>query len=129
MTTPALLLVAAAGILLAINLIQGVFGIAQRGIPASLGNRDTEGEAEGLAGRIARTKANTIENLMVFAPVMGVAVAMGIENDWVIYGGMTYVGARVLYTIVYMAGIPGVRTLSWLAGVLGTVAVAVGLFG
>ena len=57
------------------------------------------------------------------------AVGLGIENDLVVYGGLTYVIARVVYTIAYFAGVHGLRTVSWVAGVGGTVAVAMGLLG
>ena len=68
-----------------------------------------------------------MENLLLFAPLMAAAVGLGVENDLIVYGGMTYIAARVLYTFAYMAGIPGLRTVTWVVGVGGTVAVAIGL--
>ncbi len=127
MTTPIALLIMSLAILLIINMIQATIGIIGRGIPASLGNREAQESQEGFNGRLARTKANTVENLLLFAPLMAAAVGLGVENDLIVYGGMTYIAARVLYTFAYMAGIPGLRTVTWVVGVGGTVAVAIGL--
>ena len=125
--TPTVLLIASLAILLGINMIQATIGIIGRGIPASLGNREVQESQEGFAGRLARTKANTVENLLLFAPLMAAAIGLGVDNDLVVYGGVTYIVARVIYTFAYMAGIHGLRTVSWVVGVGGTVAVAIGL--
>ena len=62
-----------------------------------------------------------IENLVLFAALVLVAAIAGKTNDTTLLGAQIFLWARVAYAVVYWAGIPWVRTLTWAASVVGMV--------
>ena len=74
-------------------------------------NRDTE--LAGVApwgGRAVRAHANMADNLALYAAVIGIAVATGAANGVTLAAGVVLLVARVVYAVVYIAGIPYLRT-------------------
>ena len=81
------------------------------------------------AQRAARAHQNAVENLVVFAPLVLIAVAAGISNPMVAQASAIYFFARLAHFVVYTAGIPVLRTLAFLAGFAAQVMVAAAIFG
>lgn len=121
------LVIAAIAILLVVNMVQGTFHILSHGVKNALGNRAEPKILEGLEGRLERTRANTADNVLMFVPLMLVAIATNVSTPWIQYSGTLFVGARLVYVFAYAGGIQGLRTLCWTAGVVGIVGVAIGL--
>jgi len=74
-------------------------------------NRDTE--LQGVApwgGRAVRAHDNLADNLAMYAVVIGLAHVTGATNDITASAGETLLAARVLHAVVYIAGIPYLRT-------------------
>ena len=74
-------------------------------------NRDTE--LQGVApwgGRAVRAHDNLADNLAIYAVVIGLAHVTGASNDVTAIAGETLLGARVLHAVIYIAGIPYLRT-------------------
>jgi uncharacterized MAPEG superfamily protein len=74
-------------------------------------NRDTV--LQGVApwgGRAVRAHDNLADNLAMYAVVIGLAHVTGASNDVTAIAGETLLGARVLHAVVYIAGIPYLRT-------------------
>jgi uncharacterized MAPEG superfamily protein len=74
-------------------------------------NRDTL--LQGVApwgGRAVRAHDNLADNLAMYAVVIGLAHVTGASNDVTAIAGETLLGARVLHAVVYIAGIPYLRT-------------------
>jgi uncharacterized MAPEG superfamily protein len=74
-------------------------------------NRDTE--LQGVApwgGRAVRAHDNLADNLAMYAVVIGLAHVTGATNDMTAIAGETLLAARVLHAVVYIAGIPYLRT-------------------
>jgi uncharacterized MAPEG superfamily protein len=74
-------------------------------------NRDTV--LEGVAawgGRAIRAHGNLADNLAMYAAVIGIAHITGATNGVTMVAGMVLLGARVLHAMVYIAGIPYLRT-------------------
>jgi uncharacterized MAPEG superfamily protein len=69
-----------------------------------------------LRGR--RAHANMVENLVPFACLVLVAHLGGKANATTAFASELFLAARVLYTLVYMAGIPVLRTVIFSLGVL-----------
>jgi uncharacterized MAPEG superfamily protein len=81
------------------------------GLSWGLGNRDAPFEFPAWAGRAERAHLNLIENLAPFAILVLVAHAAGRANATTALGATIFFWGRVLHAGVYIAGIPGLRTL------------------
>ena len=86
-------------------------------------NRDTE--LEGVApwgGRAVRAHSNLADNLAIYAAVIGIAHLTGATNATTLMAGKVLLGARVLHAVVYIAGIPYLRTAVFAVGQLAMLA-------
>jgi uncharacterized MAPEG superfamily protein len=101
----------------AVVAVQGA--MMQVGLPALAGNREGLPEIKGWAGRAARAHRNMLENLVLFAALVLVAVAAGKTNDTTLLGAQIFLWARVAYALVYIAGIPWLRTGVWTVSLVG----------
>ena len=93
----------------------------QVGLPALAGNREGLGECKGWAGRAARAHRNMLESLVLFAALVLIAVISGKTNATTLLGAQLFFWARLAYVFVYGAGIPWLRTLVWLASMVGLI--------
>ncbi|HMA88133.1 MAG TPA: MAPEG family protein [Burkholderiales bacterium] len=91
----------------------------QVGLLTLVGNREKFPEITGWAGRAARAHRNMIENLVVFAALVLVAVAAGRTNGMTLLGAQLFFWARLAYAVVYLIGIPWLRTGVWAVSVVG----------
>ena len=95
-----------------------------RGMVPTLTDRGPEGVgAQSVwAKRAIRVHQNAVENLAIFAPAVLIAHELGISTPATRAAAATYFFARVLHVIVYTAGIPLMRTLTftvaWIAQLL-----------
>ena len=100
----------------------------QVGLPALAGNREGLPPCTGWAGRAQRAHHNMLENLVLFAALVLVAVISNKTNATTVLGAQLFVWARVAYALVYLAGIPWLRTLTWLVSVIGLILIFLQLF-
>jgi len=91
----------------------------QLGLPTLAGNREGLAPCTGWAGRASRAHHNMIENLVLFAALVLAAVVAGRTNSTTLLGAQIFVWARVAYAVIYVAGIPWLRTATWLVSVIG----------
>ena len=94
------------------------------GLPTLAGNREGLGELPGMAGRAKRAHLNMIENLVLFAALVLIAAVGGKANAMTAMGAMIFFWARLGYAIVYLIGIPWLRTVLWAASVVGMAIIA-----
>ena len=92
----------------------------QVGLPTLAGNREGL-TLTGFAGRALRAHHNMLENLVLFAALVLIAVVSGKTNSTSLLGAQIFVWARLAYALVYLAGIPWLRTLTWLVSIVGLV--------
>ena len=83
-----------------------------------VGNRDATFVVPAWIERTRRAHANMVENLIPFACLVLVAHVGGKANASTAFAAQLFLAARVLYTLVYMAGIPLLRTLIFSVAVL-----------
>jgi uncharacterized MAPEG superfamily protein len=93
----------------------------QVGLMRLVGNRENMPEMAGWRGRARRAHLNMLENLVLFAALVLVAVAAGKTNDTTLLGAQIFFWARLAYAFVYVAGILWLRTLVWFTSVIGLI--------
>lgn len=86
-----------------------------------VGNRDTPVEGKGWVGRAQRAHRNMIESLLPFAVLVLAAEVAGIANANTVLGAQLYFYGRVAYSVLYLAGIPWLRTIAWAVSLAGMV--------
>lgn len=93
--------------------------LSMPGGPAwGFGNRDYDFAVPAWILRGRRAHTNLVENLLPFACLVLVAHVSGKANATTAFAAQLFFASRVLYTLVYMAGIPYLRTFVFGGGVL-----------
>ena len=90
--------------------------LAVRGLMDAVGYPDNPKPQPPWAQRLMKAHANAVENLVVFAPLVLLAHAVGLSNSAIATAAVVYFWARVVHAVSYALGIPWVRTLSFAAG-------------
>jgi uncharacterized MAPEG superfamily protein len=91
----------------------------QVGVPKLAGNRDDMPELTGFTKRANRGHLNMLENLVLFAIVVIVAQVAGRANATTALGATIFFWARVVYALVYLIGVPWLRTAVWAVSFVG----------
>lgn len=91
----------------------------QVGLPKLAGNREGLPPITGWAGRAQRAHRNMLENLVLFAALVLITIVAGKANSTTLLGAQMFFWARLVYAVVYIAGIPFLRTAVWAVSVLG----------
>ena len=93
----------------------------QVGLPKLAGNRDDLPEIEGWAGRANRAHRNMLESLVLFGALVLTAHAAGRANAMTALGAQLFFWARLAYAVIYLAGVPWLRTGVWAVSVIGLI--------
>jgi uncharacterized MAPEG superfamily protein len=117
------------GILALVQMAVAAIGAnSQVGLMVLAGNRERVPPLTGWAHRAVRAHANLLENLIVFAILVLVAHAAGRLNEMTLIGAQLFFWARLAYAIVYVIGIPWLRTAIWAVSLVGMLMIALQLF-
>jgi uncharacterized MAPEG superfamily protein len=108
-------------------MIPATLKIQQYGMASGVGNRDEPRPLSGWGARAERASANMLETFALFAALVLVAHAAGVSNPTTVMGAQLYFLARLAYAVVYILGIPWVRTLVWGVAVAGMAMIAYAL--
>lgn len=101
---------------------------SQRTPAQLLGNRDDLPEPTGRFARAKRVVDNHREGLILFTPfVLILAVTDGFTAMTAL-GAQLFFYSRVIHGLTYLVGVPYVRTLAWVVGIVGTGMVAWPIF-
>ena len=87
----------------------------------NLGNRDHVRPFTVVGGRAERALANMHEALPVFLALALLNMIVGTAAGMAVTGATLFLVARVVYVVIYMAGVPVLRTLVWGVGWAGLV--------
>lgn len=92
----------------------------QYGAAWNMGARDERlPSISPLGGRLSRAQANFAETLPIAIVALAGVVIAGRTSEWTALGGWIWLGARVVYLPLYAAGIPVVRTIVFMASLVG----------
>ncbi len=114
-------IVALGAVLLLIHIVvAGQFKTAQYGRKWNVGARDEAlPPANAMTGRTMRAQANFAETFPIaIVALLGVVIAQQ-TSEWTALGGWIWLGARVVYLPLYAAGVPVVRTITYLVSLIG----------
>jgi uncharacterized MAPEG superfamily protein len=98
------------------------------GLPTLAGNRDGLPELTGVAWRAKRAHLNMIENMVLFTALVLIAAVSGKANATTAMGALIFFWARLVYAVIFLLGIPWLRTVAWTVSVIGMVMIAVQVF-
>jgi uncharacterized MAPEG superfamily protein len=87
----------------------------------SLGNRDHQPPLSVRGQRAARALANMHEALPVFLALALMNMIVAPQAPDATTGALIFLIARAVYAVVYIVGVPVLRTLVWLAGWVGLI--------
>jgi uncharacterized MAPEG superfamily protein len=105
-----------------IQMLVAVAGaILQFGLPDLAGNRENLPPATSWAGRAQRAHHNMLENLVLFAVLVLVTEITNKNNAMTGFGSELFFSARVIYAIIYVIGLPWLRTGVWVISVIGLI--------
>jgi uncharacterized MAPEG superfamily protein len=105
-----------------IQMLVAVAGaVTQFGLPDLAGNRETLPPPTSWAGRAQRAHRNMLENLVPFAVLVLVTEIKNKNNAMTGFGAELFFAARVIYAIIYVIGVPWLRTGVWGISVIGLI--------
>lgn len=92
----------------------------QYGVAWNTGARDEQlPPLEPLPGRLSRAQANFLETLPIAIIALLGVVAAGRTSELTAIGGWIWLGARAVYLPLYALGVKGVRTVAFMASLIG----------
>jgi uncharacterized MAPEG superfamily protein len=101
-------------------LLTASFRTRETGLAYNAGARDSGGPPVGVVtARMQRAQANLFETLPLFVAAVLIAHVAGRESGQTLAGCWLYILARIAYVPLYALGIPFVRSLVWVASLLG----------
>ena len=106
-------------ILLVLITIQGGLVPATHGIKWGLGPRDEPRDPSVMQGRLKRIVANHLEGMAMFAPLVLIAHVIGVSTPITVAGALIFVFARAAFAVIYIMGVPVLRSAAWGVGLLG----------
>ena len=93
----------------------------QFGLPELAGNRENFPPATSWAGRAQRAHYNMLESLVIFAVLILVTEITNKNSAMTGFGAQLFFWARVAYAVIYVVGLPWVRTGVWGISVVGLI--------
>jgi uncharacterized MAPEG superfamily protein len=119
---PEMMLLAWAAALTFVQMLVAATGATlQVGLPILAGNRENLPVLTGWAGRAQRAHHNMLENLVLFAALVLIAVISQKTNNMTLLGAQLFFWARLAYAVIYVAGVPWLRTAVWAVSAIGLI--------
>ena len=110
------------------QMVVGALGATQAvGLGTLAGNREGMKEIGGWTGRALRAHRNMLESLVLFAALVLVAKVAGKTDAQTALGAQMFLWARLAYAVIYVAGLPWIRTGAWVVSIVGLVMIFVRL--
>jgi uncharacterized MAPEG superfamily protein len=82
-----------------------------------------------IAGRLHRALTNLLETYPAFVALALALVVTGKTGGIAATGAWIWLAARVVYVLLYAAGVPVLRTLAWCVSIVGLLMMLVRLMG
>jgi uncharacterized MAPEG superfamily protein len=103
--------------------------IMVRGFEATVDNPGPNAIPQSLwAQRLMAAHTNSVENLVLFAPLVIILHLLNISNDLTITACVLYFSARLAHAVIYAWGVPLFRTLSFLSSYAALIILVLAIF-
>ena len=119
MDTELKMLILASLLTVGLALLGGLAVVLHRGLRYALGNRDQPAPLPPWGERAIRAHRNMLENLPPFAALVLVAQVAGVSNEATALGAVLFFWGRVAHAVIYIAGVPYVRTVAFIVALSG----------
>jgi uncharacterized MAPEG superfamily protein len=129
MTVELTMLAYTVAVFFVVMVIQANAGVMANGLPLMTGNRDNLPPDKVFLARTKRIVQNHIEGLAMFAPLVLIAAQANISNQWTVLGAQVFFYSRVAHALLYLLGLPWLRTIAFAVGLAGTILIFLALFG
>lgn len=93
----------------------------QVGLGMLAGNRDGLPPLTGFAGRTRRAHRNMLESLPLFIALVLIAQIAGKTSPATLLGAQLFFWGRLAHWLIYIIGIPWLRTIAWVVSVIGLI--------
>ncbi len=104
--------------------------ILVRGLMGAMANPSRNDKPQAAwAQRLYFAHTNAVENLVIFAPLVLILDAQGHSTQSTAIACAVYFWARLAHVIIYVMGIPVLRTLAFAAGFVAQVVLVLAIFG
>jgi len=104
--------------------------ILVRGLMGAMANPSPGDEPQSpWAQRLQKAHYNAVENLVIFATLVLTLQALHHSTESTVLACAVYFWARLAHAVVFMLGIPVLRTLSFAVGFVAQVALVLAVFG
>jgi uncharacterized MAPEG superfamily protein len=101
-----------------------------RGLMGAMANPSRKDKPQSeWAQRLYFAHSNAVENLVIFAPLVMILDSMGHSTESTAIACAVYFWARLAHVIVYVMGVPVLRTLAFTVGFLAQAALVLAVFG
>jgi uncharacterized MAPEG superfamily protein len=104
-------------------LVAVLFANEQLGLGMLAGNREGLPELTSFAGRAQRAHRNMLESLPLFIALVLVAQIAGKTNSTTLTGAELFFWGRLAHWLIYVIGVPWLRTLAWIVSVIGLIVI------
>ena len=91
----------------------------RNGVRWGLGNRDEIPPSSGWEARAERAYRNMAESLLPFACVVIALEAGGLNGAMSALGATVFLFSRLTYAVLYLAGVTVLRSIAYMAGLIG----------
>jgi uncharacterized MAPEG superfamily protein len=129
MPTVLTMLIYSTVLLLVLVIIQTVAGLRAQGVSPMVGPRDDLPPPRPFQARTKRIVDNHREGLTMFAPLAATAAILHSPSIWIGVGAQIFFYSRVVHAVIYLLGLPHIRPIPWMTGLIGTAAVFLGIIG
>ena len=106
-------------LLLFVTMWQGGLVPATQGLKWGLGSRDEPREKSARQERFARTVQNQMESMLIFIPLMALAIYTGKVGAATAVAAWCMIIGRSVFVAFYIAGTFGLRSIGYAIGVFG----------
>ena len=114
-------LVASIAIYFVMIMVQALFSDKEHGLKHSAGARDNAVDKTLMVQRAKRANANMVESLIIFIPLILVAVTTERANGMTALGAAMFFWGRLAYAPLYWFGVPWLRSGAWFVGIIGLI--------
>lgn len=108
-------------------LVQAIASDREHGLSHNAGARDNAVDKSVFVQRAKRANQNMIEGMMMFVPLILVAVHTGQTAMPTAVGSALYFFGRLAYAPLYWFGVPWLRSAAWFVSIAGLVLIFINL--